>query len=125
MPQRFFHEHLKTLLLSVSYDDIINIILNYTYPNSVYVTYRVTGTDHDGWCSGAEGDDIEPYETSEGTLNEHYVPYSRFDMDGYLNPNDLHMFDYENPGCTSGGSGYCENCQQTYEAISVELFKTM
>lgn len=114
-------KQLTTLLLSVCYDDIVQLILHYCYPKSLYITYRVTGTDHCGYCSGAEGDDIEPYETSECCLNENYIPYSQFDMDGYFISDNLEKFNYTNWGCTSGGSGYCENCQQEYQAISVEL----
>lgn len=74
--------------------------------NDHWVMYHVMGTDHDGYCSGAEGDAIEPYVTIE------YKYGDDKDVDG--------NFSYSSPGCTTDGSGYCHGCEQEYEAIAVD-----
>lgn len=74
--------------------------------NDHWVMYRVTGTDHGGYCSGAEGDDIEPYVIIE----------YKYGNENKIDDN----FSYSSPGCTTNGSGYCHGCEQEYEAIAVD-----
>lgn len=68
---------------------------------SIYIAkIKVTGCDHDGYCSGAEGYEIEPY----------YI-YKQ-----YTNINDIK--DSHEPGCTNySGSGYCRGCYIDYTVI--------
>ncbi len=65
----------------------------------LYVVYVVSGYDHEGWCSGAEGEEIPNhvhYSTQENT-------FSGEDFDnGSLNKYLLCKFSHKAPGCSSG-----------------------
>lgn len=72
------------------------------------VLYEVTGTDHDGYCSGRDGvedgDDVE------------YLKLVRVDVNRM--PLYLSELDTEDIGCTNErGSHYCTNFRRRYTAL--------
>jgi hypothetical protein len=93
----------------IDYDKIGKRLFKYT------VRFRVTGTDHDGYCTDAEGEPIqERLHEEKVTLN-----FKAF---------KLSEFDYVNDGCTPStthGSGYCSGCSQTYKAIEIVDFQVV
>ncbi len=82
-----------------------------SYPRFLRITWRVSGTDHDGYCSGQDGGyDIEPYEETEIIEN----------VDKGIALDDLAQFDFFEGGCTStSGSGCCKNIGRHWKTISV------
>ena len=73
------------------------------------VRFHTTGNDHDGYCSGVEAD------TDGNTVNEYKI--KKIMKDRLVTSIDT--FDIYEPGCTSGGSGYCKGFNQYYEAIRI------
>ena len=71
------------------------------------VRYHVVGTDHCGYCSGAEADNniVDFYTTKKRPMKKRI--------------SDIKELNYVNRGCTSGGSGYCCGFGQTYIAKSI------
>ena len=69
-----------------------------------YVLFKVSGTDHCGYCSGQEGDEIRPY-------------YEFKNIKKQLPITNIEDFTDMSMGCTAGGSGYCSGCEQTYTPI--------
>lgn len=67
--------------------------------SSYIAKFKVTGYDHDGYCSGAEGSEIDPY-----------FKYDFFEKIEYIMDDQHH-------GCTSGGSGYCHGCYQNHIVV--------
>lgn len=78
----------------------------------IIIKYRVTGTDHSGYCSDAEGSPIDPEIIYEEKYISSDVPV---DKHGFL--TQTNMLNYYNNGCRTDGSGYCTGCQQYYNAI--------
>lgn len=77
----------------------------YTYN----IRYLVVGTDHDGYCSNTEGDDIQEYRVKSVKKN-------------YKTTN-LKNFNFFENGCSSArngrGSGYCDVKGQNYYATEI------
>jgi hypothetical protein len=72
------------------------------------VSYHVVGTDHCGYCSGAEADNndiVDFYTTKKRPMKTRI--------------SDIKELNYVKRGCTSGGSGYCCGFGQTYIAKSI------
>jgi hypothetical protein len=69
------------------------------------VCYRVTGFDHEGWCSDAEGSEIDPETIYEVKFRE-------------KEPINKEEFDDSHEGCRTGGSHYCKGCYQNYKCLS-------
>jgi hypothetical protein len=70
------------------------------------LTYNVFGEDHDGYCSGAEGEDCETYNKDPAYKLPDYVTFS-----DKIPTSEYFMEE----GCTSsGGSGYCKNFKREY-----------
>lgn len=68
--------------------------------SSYIAKFKVTGYDHDGYCSDAEGQEIDPY-----------FEYEIFEKIEYIKD------DY-NDGCTNlYGSHYCHGCYQNNKVV--------
>ncbi len=79
-----------------------------------------TGMDHEGYCSGAEGDEIEvkqywKFVKLADAVNVDGDDYTERDPDDPLNP--LVWID---SGCTAGGSGYCHGCFRRFRVLRKE-----
>jgi hypothetical protein len=84
------------------------------------VAYSVTGTDHDGYCSGEENLEIEPDREDIfrfTTTDEYFEKHLKDDTD---------KFNFTLEGCSSqnlgAGSGYCNGeAEQTYTFKSYKI----
>ena len=85
------------------------------------VKQRVTGDDHDGYCSGQEADKSDE---SNAYITYKIVESNKYEVDRHNFVKDEEVFNYENEGCTSlGGSNYCEGFHQIYTTIWARIFK--
>ena len=93
--------------------NLLDIVGDYvTVECNVSVSFKVEGTDHCGWCTDAENDEIEPYTMRK--IIKVRVPLSQ----KFNDPNFMRTLNYYNSGCTSGGSGMCEGeAFQTYTCV--------
>jgi hypothetical protein len=100
------------------------------YPNVITITYKSTGYDHDGYCSGEEvcSDSEEPevkiFKKTENNI--HKIPFVAF-YNGVIDKEKkgrryLREYAENNSGCTSKtGSGYCKGFYQKVRAIKIEI----
>lgn len=89
-----------------------------SYPDQLIITFRVSGTDHTGYCSGQDGgEDIEPYEEIITLPNSRKFTY----VDLVNKTFDLSELDFYQKGCSTTGSGYCENIGLQYTCIKVRV----
>lgn len=91
---------------------------------NVRVTYLVTGTGHDGYCSGAENEELDPYYEVETQAIEN--PLSDFQDD--ILPRDKYpssIVARKEEGCqVEHGSRYCDGEAVRYHTpIKVELIQ--
>jgi len=95
------------------------------FKNLYLIKYRVTGSDHDGYCSGAEqiGDDpdFEHYKYV-WTINKN-LSDDDIDINKFVINKDI--FNNNNTGCTSDGSGYCVGYYQQYTTIWARLYENI
>lgn len=93
------------------------------------VKYRISGKDHDGYCSGAETDEDvdaimipEKYYKTYVTINEFDLPYLldilKNDESNEVKSKYLSLFNHIHHGCNSEkGSHHCKGFAQKYNAI--------
>jgi hypothetical protein len=74
------------------------------------VKFLVEGPDHRGYCSGEEADGSSDVRVRFELFDTHH----ELDENGFSKRKE--DLDYENEGCTSGGSGYCKGFHQSYVA---------
>lgn len=94
-------------------DNLLDIVQEYiTVDCNLVVSFKVEGTSHCGWCTDAENEEFEPY-TMKKTINIRTALSQKFN-----DPNFMRALNYQNSGCTTGGSGMCEGeAFQTYTCI--------
>lgn len=85
--------------------------------NTYKISFWVTGTDHSGYCSGNEGEEIEPYSLTKFVKVDRAKDSVVCDSKGNISVESLNLFSDYHSGCTSGGSGYCNGCKQNRQAI--------
>lgn len=73
------------------------------------VEFRVVGTDHCGYCSGAEADEEEDFKIQVKTKT----------IERYTQVKTLRDFNFTHEGCSSGGSGYCRGYEQRWRALRI------
>lgn len=89
---------------------------------NIKILYKVTGKDHTGYCSDAEGEEFESYKCEKNGImdKKDYLIYlhcknnkSLKHISKYIQNKLNHTY----PECTSGGSGYCYDSYRDFVCI--------
>ena len=75
--------------------------------HTIQIIYYVEKVDHTGWCTDLDGD---------GWYPEYYFCYSNRFITNHK--PSIESLNYRSEGCTSDGSGYCENFYTSFTALA-------
>lgn len=95
------------------------------------VTYELRWSDHgngDGYCSGGEGEEMEPQILQQEKVIRVWKPNDEYKLHalGEFSENNLKDLSYRIDMCASDhASRYCEGCYQEYRAIKAEYIKIL
>ena len=108
----------KTNYISLDILKLVSEFLPEKIPCRVKLTFIVSGTDHEGYCSGAESEEIEPFSHT-------YLRVVDLALDQDLTDvSFLSQFDHIHNGCTTGGSGYCSGESiQTHKCVQCRVIR--